>query len=110
MSVKRPRLRPWIDFGGFFAFFGISGVDHDREQRVQRRFEEEFYRNRVTATLSARVAPGTYALGGLPEEANRLGWTVLPSGTATTRLSDDSLASLRAWMERGSRKVEPTPL
>ncbi|WP_343216598.1 hypothetical protein [Deinococcus aestuarii] len=108
--MKRTRLRPWIDFGGFFAFFGISGVDHDRERRVQKRFEEEFYPHQVTATLSARVAPGPYALGGLPEEANRLGWTVQPNGAATTRLSDDGLASLRAWMERGSRTVQPTPL
>ncbi|BDP43181.1 hypothetical protein DAETH_31500 [Deinococcus aetherius] len=110
LSVKRTRLRPWVDLSGFFAFFGISGVDHDREERLQKRFEEEYYRNYATVMLSARVAPGTYTLDGLPQEANRLGWTVNANGTATSRLSDDALASLRAWMERGTRTVHPTPL
>lgn len=110
LSVKRTRLRPWVDFGGFFVFFGISGVDHGREERLQRRIEQEHYRNHATVRLSARVAPGSYALSGLPEEANRRGWTIDASGTATSDLSDEGLAHLRAWMERGPRTVRPIPL
>lgn len=115
ISVRRRRVRPFIDFGAFFLFFGISGTDHGREERMRRRFEQEYYANIVTATLRGiglrgAVSAGRYRLEGLPPDANRRGWTVDASGRATGDLSDDGLAELRAWMERGQRQVVPVPL
>ncbi|PNY80936.1 hypothetical protein CVO96_05720 [Deinococcus koreensis] len=110
ITVRRRRLRPFIDFGAFFLFFGISGTDHGREERMRRRFEQEFYANVVTATLRGSVEPGRYRLEGLPQDANRRGWTVDAGGRATGDLSDDGLAELRAWMAQGKRRVEPVPL
>lgn len=110
LTARRRRLRPFIDFGAFFLFFGISGTDHGREARLRRRFEQEFYANVVTVTLGGPVAPGRYRLEGLPADANRRGWTVGHGGVAVSDLSDDGLAELRAWLARGNRRVVPTPL
>ena len=110
ISVRRRRLRPFVDFGAFFLFFGISGTDSGREERMRKRFEQEYYANVVTATLRGAVPAGRYRLQGLPEDANRRGWTVDGSGRATGDLSDDALAELRAWMEQRGRQVVPVPL
>lgn len=107
ISVRRRRLRPFIDFGAFFLFFGISGTDSGREERMRRRFEQEYYANTVTATLRGAVPAGRYRLEGLPEDANRRGWTVGEGGRAVSDLSDDGLAELRAWMQKGKRQVVP---
>ena len=110
ISVRRRRLRPFIDFGAFFLFFGISGTDHGREERMRKRFEQEYYANIVTATLRGAVPAGRYLLNGLPADANRLGWAVGEGGLAVGDLSDDALADLRAWMGQGGRQVVPIPL
>ena len=113
LSHLRIRRRRWAslpDFGTFFLFFGISGIDEHGEARRQKRFEREYYANLAAVRLSAAVPPGRYALVGLPDEANRRGWRVGTDGTATTELSDDALRELRAWMDRGERQVSLQPL
>lgn len=110
----RPRRRglPTLDIGPFFMFFGISGTDHGREARLQQRFEQEYFSNVVTLHLAAALSPGTYTLRGLPDEANKRGWTVGPEGgNPTGHLSADGLEELRAWMRRTpgqrDRRVRP---
>lgn len=115
LSVKRKKAPgPWQDFWhisrGFFVFFGVSGVDHGREERMERRFEQEHYRNQVTVRLSGRVVPGQYTFQELSGYVNRRGWTVHENGTATNDLSDEALAELRTWMERGPRTAHLLPL
>ncbi|WP_019584783.1 hypothetical protein [Deinococcus apachensis] len=110
LNAKRRRLWPTPDFGAFFMFFGISGTDWNREERLQQRFEREYYRQIVTLRLSGKVRPGRYALHGLPGEAKQRGWTVTADGRATSTLSDEGLGELRAWLARGEREVLPGPL
>ncbi|SMB86040.1 hypothetical protein [Deinococcus hopiensis] len=107
LSTNRRRLRPFLDPGGFFLFFGISGIDHNREERYQKRFEEEYYRNRTTVKLSQPLALGQYTLEGLPETANSLPWIVQNGGFVTGFLSDEGLSDLRKWMEQSDRIVQP---
>ncbi len=103
LSRRKPKAR--IDFGAFFAFFGVSGVDHGREQRTQRRFEEEYFANVVTLMLSGAIENGLYHFAGLPERVNRRGWRV-QGQQATTELSDDGLEEFREWLGRGVRQLE----
>lgn len=107
VRVKRKWLAPSVDFGSFFLFFGISGTDEHREERLQQRFEREYYRHVVTLNLSRAIPPGRYRLGGLPGEANRRGWTVRAGGRATSDLSDEGLRDLNAWLANGAREVRP---
>lgn len=110
----RPRRRGWptLDIGPFFMFFGVSGTDHGREARMERRFEQEYFSNAVTLHLARALTPGRYALRGLPEETNRRGWAVGPGGgNPTAHLSADGLEELRGWMRRKpaqrDRRVSP---
>ncbi|GGL86110.1 hypothetical protein GCM10010840_25060 [Deinococcus aerolatus] len=109
---RRRRGWPTLDIGPFFMFFGIAGTDHGREARMERRFEQEYFSNAVTLHLASALSPGTYALHGLPEEANKRGWTVGPQGgNPTGHLSADGLDELRGWMRRTpsqrDRRVRP---
>ncbi|TSA80796.1 hypothetical protein FNU79_16150 [Deinococcus detaillensis] len=104
VSVKRQKAPSnWPDFNGFFMFFGVSGVDHNREERLEKRFKQRFYPNQVTVRLSGQVAPGPYSFKGLPESVNYWGWIIHKDGTATSDLSDEALADLRSWMQRVPR-------
>lgn len=105
--MRRRRLLPLPDFSGFFLFFGISGTDWNREQRLERRFEREYYPHLVTLGLSGKARPGRYHLYGLPAEADRRGWTITANGRATATLSDEGLSELRTWMAGGTREVQP---
>ncbi len=112
LSVKRrkPKLIN-IDWGPFFLYFGVSGTDDGRARRMEERFELEHFANLVTLTLNAPLAPGSYLLRGLPDEANKRGWTVDAGGrSATGPLSDDGLADLRAWMAGRERRVQAAVL
>lgn len=91
-------------------FFGVSGTDHGREARLERQFERAHFSNVVTLDLAAPLEPGRYRLRGLPDEANKRGWTVGPGGQPTGHLSDDGLAELRAWLGQRGRQVRPQPL
>ncbi|GAA5501742.1 hypothetical protein Dxin01_01481 [Deinococcus xinjiangensis] len=104
--LKRRKLGPVLDFGGFFAFFGVSGTDHGREERMNKRFEQEYFANIVTLVLSQPLAAGTYQFAGLPELVNRRGWKVEGGHAATCDLSDDGLEEFRAWMSSKVRRVE----
>ena len=112
LSVKRRRKPPMtIDWGPFFLYFGVSGTDHGRAKRMEGRFKLEHFANLVTLTLGAPLAPGSYLLRGLPDEANKRGWTVDAGGrSATGPLSDDGLADLRAWMGGRERRVQAEAL
>ncbi|MFK7601509.1 hypothetical protein ACI3L1_04775 [Deinococcus sp. SM5_A1] len=107
LSVRPRRKRMALpDLGGFFMFFGVSGTDHGRAARLERRFELEHFSNVVTLDLASPLGPGQYVLRGLPHEANKRGWTVEGGGSATGHLSDDGLEELRAWMGQGNRRVQ----
>ncbi|CAM3388137.1 hypothetical protein DESA109040_10650 [Deinococcus saxicola] len=108
LGVKRRRLKPMtIDWGPFFLYFGVSGTDHTRAERMEKRFELEHFANLVTLTLSVPLTPGSYTLRGLPDEANKRGWTVGAGGrSASGPLSDDGLTDLRAWMAGRERRVQ----
>ena len=81
---------PTLDLGPFFMFFGVSGTDHGRKARMEQRFELEYFSNVVTLHLASPLAPGHYTLRGLPDEANKRGWTVEPGGGPPRgNLSDD---------------------
>ena len=108
--VRRKRLGPSLDFGSFFLFFGISGTDEGRGERLQKRFEGEYYRHLVTLKLSGSVPPGRYWLRKLTEEANKRGWTVRADGRATSDLSDEGLRDLNTWLASGARQVHLDPL
>lgn len=112
LSVKRRRLKPMsIDWGPFFLYFGVSGTDHTRAERMEKRFELEHFANLVTLSLTVPLAPGSYLLLGLPDEANKRGWTVDAGGrSASGALSDDGLADLRAWMGGRERRVQAAVL
>lgn len=111
LSVRRRRLGPYVDLGPFFLFFGISGVDRGKDARVQKRFDLEYYPHVVTVRLPGQApAPGRYALRGLPDDANKRGWTAQPGGTLQGDLSDDGLAELRAWLASGGGEVRPEAL
>ena len=110
----RPRRKGWptLDLGPFFMFFGVSGTDHGREARMEKRFEQEYFSNAVTLHLASTLEPGVYTLHGLPDEANRRGWTVGPGGgNPTGHLSADGLEDLREWLRRKpaqrDRRVRP---
>lgn len=110
LSVRRRPLASLPDLSTFFLFFGISGIDQHAGEREQRRFEREYYPHRVTVQLSRPLPPGTYRLGGLPEEAARRTWQVGPGPRATTQLSEEGLREFRAWMERSGRAAVPERL
>ncbi|WP_221091391.1 hypothetical protein [Deinococcus aquaedulcis] len=110
VTVRRRRLWPYVDLGPVFLFMGISGVDHGREARLQRRFEQEYYPYLVTARPSRPLAPGRYTFSGLPEDANRRGWTVAPDGLARTELSEEGHSAFQAWRQRGEGAVAPQRL
>jgi len=111
MSVKRQKPPSnWPDFRGFFLLFGVSGVDQHREERLEKRFKQRFYPNRVTVTVSGGVTPGHYNFQGLPKAINYWGWIVDKNGTAVSDLSDAALAELKTWMQRGPRTVSPVPV
>ncbi|GAA5511871.1 hypothetical protein Dcar01_00585 [Deinococcus carri] len=110
LTLRRKRPGLPVDFGSFFMFFGISGIEHGREERLRRRFEREYYPHVVTLRLSGQVTPGRYHLRGLPGEADRRGWTVQAGGTATADLSDEGLHDLNTWRAGGGRQVELEPL
>ncbi|KQR40668.1 hypothetical protein [Deinococcus sp. Leaf326] len=110
LSVRRRRLRPYVDLGPFFLFFGISGVDRGKDARVQKRFDLEYYPHIVTVLVSPAPAPGRYALRGLPVEANKRGWTAQSGGALQGELSDDGLAELRAWLGAGGGEVRAEAL
>ncbi|CAM3731421.1 hypothetical protein DEFR109230_10105 [Deinococcus frigens] len=96
------------DLGPFLLFFGVSSTDHDREERLNRRFELEHFSNVVTLDLASPLEPGQYLLRGLPDEANKRGWTVgQGGGHPTGHLSDDGLEELRDWMGQRDRWVQP---
>ena len=97
-----------LNFGGFFVFFGVSGTDHNREERMHRRFEQEYFANIITLTLEP-LPPGVYHFAEMPELVNRRGWTVSQKApnTATTDLSNDGLEEFRAWWASGVRRVTP---
>ncbi|PTA66854.1 hypothetical protein [Deinococcus arcticus] len=112
LSARRRRLRPFVDLGPFFLFFGISGVDHGREARLERRFEEEYYPHLVTLRPSGSLPPGRYSFAGLPADANRRGWAVEEGGLAQGELSEDGWAALQAWLAQGGGEgaVQPQVL
>lgn len=109
LSLKRRKLLPFVDISPFFMFFGISGMPGDRQYRIDRRFEQEYYANKVTVSLSQGLKPGRYHLRGLPDEANKRGWTVRKATQATTDLSEDGWQELQDWLKKASRDktVEP---
>ncbi len=107
---RRRTPRPFIDLAGFFLFFGISGVDHGREARMQRRFEEETFPHHVTVQITPALAPGRYRLDGLPEDVGGRPWAVRRAGQATTALSDDGWIAFQAWQHGGRRDVRAVPL
>ncbi|MVN85910.1 hypothetical protein GO986_03930 [Deinococcus sp. HMF7620] len=109
LSVRRRRLRPFVDFGPVFLFFGISGVDHGREARLQRRFEQEYYPHVVTARLGG-VGAGRYRLEGLPEDANRRPWIVGADGVVRGELSEEGLGAFRVWLGGNGGKVRAVAL
>ncbi|MDV6373523.1 hypothetical protein [Deinococcus arenicola] len=113
LSVRpRPKKRglPSLDLGPFLMFFGISGVEHGKQERLDRQFELEHFFNLVTLTLNPPLGPGQYVLKGLPHEANKRGWTVEQgSQTASSPLSADGLEELREWMGGRQRRVQPEP-
>ncbi|GAA5532435.1 hypothetical protein [Deinococcus aluminii] len=110
LTVRRKGRGLPVDFGAFFLFFGISGIDSGRAERLQRRFEREYYPHLVTLKLAGNVRPGRYHLRGLPAEANRRGWTVQANGAATADLSEEGLHDLNTWRASGARQVHLEPL
>lgn len=115
LSVRRRRVPPTVDLGAFFMFFGVSGTDHGRAARLERRFELEYFSNAVTLHLTSPLGPGVYVLRGLPTEANKRGWTVgKAGGNPTGHLSADGLDELRDWMRQRAaqknRRVRPEAL
>lgn len=109
LSVKKRKLGPFLDFSGFFLFFGISGGEGSRQARLDRRFEQEYYAQLVTAQLSAPLPDGRYRLRGLPDEANKRGWAVR-GAQARTELSEDGWRELQAWKRAPGRPVQPERL
>ncbi|SMB92353.1 hypothetical protein [Deinococcus hopiensis] len=110
LRARRRRFASLPDFGAFFMFFGVSGIDQHSEERQQKRFEREYYAHLATVRLSGTVTAGRYTFQNLPEEANRRGWSVRSDATASTELSDEGLQALKGWMARGSREVQLQPL
>jgi hypothetical protein len=105
LHVRRRRLLPWVDVGPFLLFFGVSGEDRGRAARLERRFEQEHFSQRVTLRLHPALPAGRYTLRGLPAEANKRGWTVEPGGrSARSDLSADGLRELRGWLDH--RRLE----
>ncbi|GGL96480.1 hypothetical protein [Deinococcus aerophilus] len=101
LHVRRRRLLPWVDVGPFLLFFGVSGEDRGRAARLERRFEQEHFSQRVTLRLQPALPAGRYTLRGLPAEANKRGWTVGPGGhSAHGDLSADGLRELQGWMNQ----------
>lgn len=116
LSVRTKRRGwPTLDLGPFFLFFGVSGTDHGRKARMERQFENEYFANVVTLHLASALESGIYTLHGLPDAANKRGWTVEPKGSNPIgHLSADGLSELRAWMRsrpaQRDRRVQPTAL
>ncbi|MBB5376151.1 hypothetical protein HNQ07_001608 [Deinococcus metalli] len=106
---QQRRPRPFLDLAGFFLFFGISGVDQGREERMRRRFEAETFTHRVTAHVAPALPPGRYRLEGLPDEVARRPWVVERAGLAVATLSDDSWAAFQTWQRGGQLGVRAVP-
>lgn len=109
-QVARKKKPFSLDLSPVFLFLGVSGTDHGREARMQQRFEQEWYANIVTLRLSGQLPMGRYQLRGLPDEANKRGWTVTESGSIRSDLSDEGLSDFRQWWGRGARRVEAVPV
>lgn len=106
VEKKKAKKSMSIDFSGFFAFFGVSGVDHSRKERLEREFEENYYGNRVTLVLSDNLPEGAYAFSGFPEYLNLRGWHSNGKNTVTSDISNNRLEELEAWWAGGGRQVE----
>lgn len=107
--LEQKKARKTVDWGGFFAFFGVSGVDHNRRERLEQQFEEEHYRNRVTLLLSESVPAGLYVLAGLPERLNWRPWRSKGKNMLVCDISDNSLEEFEDWWAAGGRQVSATP-
>ncbi|WP_412028392.1 hypothetical protein [Deinococcus yunweiensis] len=107
---QRRTPRPFIDLAGFFLFFGISGVDHGREARMQRRFEQETFTHHVTVQVVPPLPPGRYLLDGLPHDVGGRPWVVSRAGQAVAALSDDGWTAFQTWQQGGRRELRAVPL
>lgn len=104
--LAQKKARKAIDWSGFFAFFGVSGVDHNRQERLEQQFEEEHYRNKVTLVLSENLSAGLYHLQGLPERLNWRPWRSSGKNVLVSDISDNSLEEWQDWWAQGGRQVQ----
>lgn len=107
LTMKRRKLPPQVNLSSFLMFFGVGGLQADRQRKMNRRFEQEFYSFVVTASLSERLTPGRYRLDGLPDEVNKRGWLVGQDARMTTDMSEDGWTELQAWMKSTTKTVQP---
>ncbi len=109
-QLKAKKIPPHIDLSGFFAFFGVSGVDHDRQKRIDERYELEHYPTMITLTLNSKLPAGKYQLEGLPERLNWRDWVSSGGNTVSSDLSSNALEEFEEWWASSDRAVRPVPL
>lgn len=114
-EFQRKPPSPKLDLSrltSFLMFFGVSGGEHARRQKLARDFQRFYYPYLATLLVQlpdgAELALGAYTLEGADAQTdlNARGWTVLAydltrrTATLSSELSEAAQAEVQGWRGR----------